>query len=64
MEKMKRLWHKLQDHAHAHHAAYHKTHNGMHLCYLGLVAFHGPYNLAAAGLFVILLLGWALHLEE
>lgn len=61
---MKELWRKLVAHAHEHHKAYHRMHHGTHLAYLGLVAFHGPYNVAAAGLFVILLLGWILHLED
>lgn len=64
MERLKTLWKSMQEHAHAHHKAYHRTHHGMHLCYLGLVAMHGPYSFAAAGLFVVLLLGWILHLEE
>jgi hypothetical protein len=64
MNKIKELWTQLQLHAHIHHKAYHRTHHGMHLCYLGLVATHGPYNFAAAGLFVLVLVGWVLHLEE
>lgn len=64
MEKLRELWHSLQHHAHEHHTAYHRTHHGMHLCYLGLVATHGPYSIAAGGLFVLVLFGLLLHLEE
>ncbi len=64
MERIKAWWHALVEHAHVHHKAYHRTHHGMHLCYLGLVATHGPYGYAAGGLFILLLLGWLLHLED
>lgn len=64
MERIIRWWRVLQDHAHIHHKAYHRTHHGMHLCYLGLVATHGPYSIAAGGLFILVLLGWLLHLED
>ena len=53
----------LREHAHAHHKAYHHVHNVLHLGYLGMVTAHGPYYIPAGLLFVVIIIGYALHME-
>jgi hypothetical protein len=63
MGKLKEIWKSWQAHAHLHERAYRHAHHTTHVCYLGMVAFHGPYYLPAMVLLVITLVGWVLHLE-
>ena len=52
-----------EQHALNHRHAYRAAHTSLHLTYLALVAAHGPYNLAAGVLFVVMAFGWALRLD-
>ena len=57
------LWTAAKLHALTHRHAYRAAHTSLHLTYLALVAAHGPYNLAAGVLFVVMACGWALRLD-
>lgn len=63
LHTIKARYEALQHHAHAHHTAYHRAHNGLHMAYLGLVTAHGPYHIAAGLLLALLLIGYAMHME-
>lgn len=63
MSAVKALWLACQTHAHAHQHAYHRLHDWSHWAYLGLVAFHGPYHIAALVSVVIICIGVVLKLE-
>lgn len=63
MRSLKEIWKTVQEHANSHHRVYRAVHHSTHVCYLGMVAFHGPYYLPAMVLLVITLVGWVLHLE-
>lgn len=54
---------QIREHAHAHHKAYHYTHNGLHMAYLGMVSMHLPYHIAAGMLLVVIVIGYVLKLE-
>lgn len=64
MAPLRALWQLCQKHAQCHRHAYHRAHNYSHWAYLGLVAFHGPYHVAALVSLVIIVVGSLLHLEE
>lgn len=64
MSALKALWQTGQKHAQAHRHAYHRAHEFSHWAYLGLVAFHGPYHVAALVSIIIILIGLALRVEE
>jgi hypothetical protein len=61
--RLRSLWTAAERHAFAHRHAYRAAHTCLHLTYLALVAAHGPYNLAAGVLFVVMAFGWALRLD-
>lgn len=63
VRRLSALWAATEQHAMNHRHAYRAAHTSLHLTYLALVAAHGPYNLAAGVLFVVMALGWALRLE-
>lgn len=63
VRKVRALWVATEQHALNHRHAYRAAHTSLHLTYLALVAAHGPYNLAAGVLFVVMAFGWALRLE-
>jgi len=63
VNRFKQGYLSMQEHARRYHKAYHHAHNGLHLSYLGLVASHGPYSWAAAALFFLIVIGYALSLE-
>ena len=60
---LRALWAATEQHALNHRHAYRAAHTSLHLTYLALVAAHGPYNLAAGVLFVVMAFGWALRLD-
>lgn len=64
MVPVKALWQACQKHAQSHRHAYHRVHDYSHWAYLGLVAFHGPYHIAAFVSVIIILVGVILKLEE
>lgn len=60
----KHRWFAIQNLAHRHHRSFHRVHGATHLGYFTLVFTHGPYNLVAGGLIILILLGWVLKLED
>lgn len=61
--RLKTYWAAAEQHASIHRHTYRAAHTSLHLTYLGLVASHGPYNVAAGVLFVVMVFGWALRLD-
>jgi hypothetical protein len=57
-------WKKLEVYVHSHQKRYHQAHGLLHASYFTMVFTHGPYNLAAAGMLVLIIIGWLLHLED
>lgn len=63
LTRLKAAWAATEQHALSHRHAYRAAHTSLHLTYLALVAAHGPYNLAAGVLFIVMAFGWALRLD-
>lgn len=63
LAKFKSYWTAAEQHASIHRHTYRAAHTSLHLTYLALVAAHGPYNVAAGVLFVVMVFGWALRLD-
>lgn len=61
---MRQLFSKLEDFAHKHEHALHNMHRTCHMCYFGLIVFHGPYDLAAGALLIFGGIFWALGVME
>jgi hypothetical protein len=64
MDKIKNIWHHIQDYVHRHEKAFHRTHNVTHLSYFAMVATHSAYHWAAAALLILGIISWALHIGE
>lgn len=60
---VKALWKACEEHAQQHKASYNKAHNWAHGFYLLLVSMKGPYHWAALACVILMIAGWALHLE-
>lgn len=62
MNKIKNIWHAIQNYVHQHEKVFHHVHNLTHLGYFGMVATHGPYYYPAGILLVLGFVGYVLHI--
>lgn len=62
MHRIVAVWHIVEAWAHKHRKTVKHAHHGSHFAYLGMVAMHGPYHLAAMALLVISGFMWVFHI--
>jgi len=57
-------WRQLAAYVHRHQKCYHQAHGVVHASYFTMVFIHGPYNIAAAVMLVLIIIAWIFHLES
>ena len=68
---MRKIWHHicfkwkcLEHYVHLHQKRYHQAHGFCHASYFSMVFLHGPYNVFAGAMLLLIIVGWLLHLED
>lgn len=57
-------WRKLESYVHSHQKRYNQAHGVVHASYFTMVFIHGPYNVAAAVMLLLIIMAWVFHLEN
>lgn len=60
---MKTILDRLRHKLHKLGAAAHRLEHGLHVAYLGGVAYGGGYRYVAMGMLLCIVVGWVLHVE-